>query len=387
MRPPLTAHTEPETAFHPHMSSPSTRTEERRQKARKLLRDFKLDALLITGEANVTYLTGFSGDSTHLLIFPESDLLVSDFRYVTQLAEECPGIEARIRDSSLSLQGAVSADLKDKKARRIGFEGHLLTIETFQILQASLSDAELVPVNWRIEELRAVKDADEIAEIRRAVTFAERGFEYLKAIVTPHITEIQLAHELEHAMRRLGADGVSFPPIVAVGDRAALPHYRPGDIPVSADPLLLVDWGAQTRRHYKSDLTRVLVHGKKNKFEKVYGTVLEAQQRAIAAIRPGVNCSAVDACARDYIREQGYGKRFDHGLGHGIGLHIHELPRFSKASQNVLVAGMVVTVEPGIYLPGWGGVRIEDDVLVTRDGGEVLSTRIPKDLASTLIDL
>lgn len=361
---------------------------QRRQRARQLLSEFKIDALLITGVANVAYLTGFSGDSTYLLLSGDGDLLISDFRYVTQLEEQCPGVKVRIRSSSVTLPHETVAVLREKRVGRLGIEGHLIPYQSAEFFRTKLDGLELVSVNLQIEAFRAVKDDEEIAEIRRAVALAERGFDFVNAILTPNQTERQLANELEHAMRNLGAEGVSFPTIVAVGKGAALPHYHPADVPVSADPLLLLDWGAQLPSGYKSDLTRTfLTAPKKSRFEKVYAVVLEAQGRAIDAIRPGVKLSEVDAAARDYITEQGFGKRFDHGLGHGIGLDIHELPRFSRSSEGVLQPGMVVTVEPGIYLPGWGGVRIEDDVLVTRDGCEVLSTRVPKDLSSMIVPL
>jgi Xaa-Pro aminopeptidase len=219
------------------------------------------------------------------------------------------------------------------------------------------------------------------------VRLAARGFDFLRASLTPEMTELNAAHELEHAMRRFGADGVSFPPIIAVDDRAALAHYHPGQRVIGGAKLLLVDWGAQTAARYKSDLTRMLIFGKPTKkLAKVYDTVLKANERAIRAIRPGMTCQAIDAVARGYIQKSGYGKRFGHGLGHGIGLDIHEMPRFAPNSDTVLEPGMVVTVEPGIYLPDWGGVRIEDDILVTQDGCEVLSAHVPKDLESALME-
>lgn len=361
------------------------RYQQRRQKLRRVLRG-RAEALLVTGETNVSYLTGFSGDSTWLLISSEGDTLISDFRYTIQLAEECPGIDVSIRKSNVRIQTAAADLIKSQGIDRLGIEGHLMTVELARLIQEESGCTELIEINQEIEGLRAVKDAEEITEIRQAIHFAARGFDYLKAILTPEMTELQLAHELEHAMRRFGADGVAFPPIIAVGDRGALPHYRPGSLKVKDAPTLLVDWGAQTRNRYKSDLTRTLVTGKSSKkFEKIYGVVLEAQERAIRMIRPGAACNAIDSVARDYIAESGYGKYFDHGLGHGFGLNIHELPRFSQLSTQLLEPGMVVTVEPGIYIPGWGGIRIEDDVLVTRDGYEVLSAQVPKSLESSIL--
>jgi Xaa-Pro aminopeptidase len=347
----------------------------------------KLDAILVIGEANVSYLTGFTGDSSYLLLGPDHELLISDFRYVTQLSEECPGLETSIRTSEIKLHEATIAVLAESGVKRLGVEGHLMSLELHGQLQEKLEGIEFVPQNSVIEnELRAIKDATEIAELREAVGLAARGLEFLKALLTPDLTEREAAFELEHAVRRFGGAGLSFPAIIAVGDRAALPHYRPSNLRIGENPLLLVDWGVNTTGNYKSDLTRTLFTGKPTRrHEKVYRTVLKAQQAAIAAIRPGAVCQDVDAVARKVIKKAGYGKNFGHGLGHGIGLHIHEQPRFAPKVTTELVPGMVVTVEPGIYLPGWGGVRIEDDVLVTREGCEVLSQSVSTEFEDMLL--
>lgn len=332
--------------------------------------------MLVTGEVNVRYLTGFTGDSTSLLIGPEIEILISDSRYTTQIAEECPGVDVHIRKVTEKLSDAIIQVVKRCKLHRVGYEGHLLTADSLEALKSGLKTVEFRSISGKIEsELRAIKDAGEIAELRTAVGYAERAFDLLRASLTPQMTELEAAWELERAIRKFGGLGMSFPPIVAVGDRAALPHYRPQRIPLSEAGLLLVDWGALTFSGYHSDLTRTLFTGPPTrKFEKVYQTVLKAQERAIRAIRPGQTCRVVDQKARGYIAEAGFEKYFGHGLGHGIGLEIHEAPRLSPTSETVLQPGMIVTVEPGIYLPGQGGVRIEDDVLVTSDGCEVLST-------------
>jgi len=357
----------------------------RRNQVRKSLRARRFDAVVVQAERNVTWLTGFSGDSTWLVLTQDSEVLISDFRYITQLKEECPGVNTLIRTSKTKLLQAVAEAVHDLKIDRLGIEGHVVSLELVEGLKAELSEIQVDSFAWEIEALRTIKDREEIAELREAVRLAERGFQYLKAIVTPEITERQLAAELEFALRRFGAQGLSFPAIVAIGKGAAMPHYRPAETPVSASPILLLDWGACTINGYRSDLTRTLLTGKPDrKFEKVYRTVLEAQQAAIDRIAPGVSCAEVDAAARNIIQAAGFGKYFDHGLGHGIGLDIHESPRLSQNVETVLQAGMVVTIEPGIYLPDWGGVRIEDDVLVTRHGHEVLSS-VPKDFESVQI--
>ncbi len=352
----------------------------RRTNLRRMMSQTGLESLLITAEKNVSYLTGFTGDSTWLLVTPDSELLLSDFRYITQLEEECPGVELHIRTSKTRMTDALVEKVQERNLGMLGFEGHVLTIEVFQVISQALSGIELVPVSWEVEKLRAVKDEAEVADIREAVDLAEQGFAYLLEILSPDATEQFLAYELEHAVRNFGGEELSFHPIVAVGDRSALPHYRPGKLRIADSPILLVDWGAQTHSGYKSDLTRTMLTAEFNdpQFETVYKTVLESQRLAIEKIAPGVSCHEIDSIAREYIKDAGFGDYFDHGLGHGIGLDIHELPRFSQSSDSLLEAGMVVTVEPGIYLPGWGGVRIEDDVLVTEGGCDVLSS-VPKD--------
>ncbi len=363
------------------------RYESRRGKVLRAVRKADVDTLLVSGETNVTWLTGFSGDSSWLLLGPEVCVLISDGRYQTQIAEECPGLDAVIRKPDVKLHTAAATAVKQAGVRRLGFESHLLTFDAVEQLAAAVPQCELRPAPGRVEELRAIKDADEIAEIRAAVELASRGFNVLRASLTPEMTELGAAHELEQAMRRFGAEGTSFETIIAADDRSALAHYRPGREPIGDCSWLLVDWGAETRNRYKSDLTRLVVFGKPSKkLRRIYDIVLEAQTRAIRAIRPGVTCEAVDRIARDHIKSCKHGRNFGHGLGHGIGLDIHEMPRLAPNSQTVLAAGMVVTVEPGIYLPGWGGVRIEDDVLVTRGGHEVLSQSVAKDLGSSLVD-
>ncbi|MCH8829107.1 MAG: aminopeptidase P family protein [Planctomycetes bacterium] len=356
----------------------------RRRKLLTKLRKTKSPTLLITCETNVSYLTGFSGDSSFLLLGRGVEILISDTRYTTQIREECPDLDVYIRDSSEEIETSVANVTKKAKLREIAFESHSLTIARMKKLQTENDRVKWIAAGGVIEELREIKDASEIAEIRSAVDQAQRGFECLRAALMPAMTELEVAHDLEHAMRRFGALGAAFEPIVAVGSRAALPHARPGRTQIRDAEFTLIDWGATSVGGYRSDLTRVLITGRiLPKLEKIYGVVLKAQQQAIRAIRPGVACRDVDAVARRIIEDAGFGKYFGHGLGHGIGLDIHEGPRFSPISKSTLKPGMVITVEPGIYLPGWGGVRIEDDVLVSKDGCEVL-TSVPKDFESVL---
>jgi len=351
----------------------------RRAKLRSGVRQAGADAILVSNFTNVSYLTGFRGDDSFLVTGGSIDLLISDSRYTTQIQEECPGLEFQIRRSGQTMLEAIAKNAKKAKLRRLGFESSSLSFESSEKLRNAAPSVELVPLSGMVEQLRLLKDRQEIAEIRDAVQQAERGFRILRTMINGKMTELEAAHELEHTMRRLGAQCASFDPIVAAGSRSALPHARPTERTIGESPFLLVDWGATNSAGYKSDLTRVLTTGKiLPKLAKIYRVVLNAQRRGIEAIRPGARCCDVDAAARDVIKSAGYGKRFGHGLGHGIGLDIHEGPRVGPNSEETLKPGMVVTVEPGVYIPGWGGVRLEDDVLVTPDGYELLTT-VPKE--------
>jgi Xaa-Pro aminopeptidase len=350
----------------------------RRQRLARLLAREGVDAFLISNPVNVTYLTGFSGESSYLVLGRKQTLLVSDARFTEQIAEECPGLAAHIRSPAQTVYQAAAEVLSKLRCRSVGFESSHLTVADLETLSG------LVPaVSWkgerdRVERLRVVKDPSEVAQIREAVGIAERAIAMFRAMLRPEDREKDLSDHLELYIRRAGGQCSSFPSIVAAGERAALPHAPPTDRRVGEAGLLLVDWGARGR-FYQSDLTRVFATRRISpKLEKVYTVVLTAQERAIRAIRPGVKAQDVDAEARSVIEKAGFGPHFGHGLGHGIGLQIHEAPWLRQNSETVLEAGMVATVEPGVYLPGWGGVRIEDDVLVTPDGGEVL-TSVAKD--------
>ena len=352
----------------------------RRERLRQKLRANDLDAILISSETNVSYLTGFSGDSSVLLVGRDRDVILSDGRFTTQLEQECPGIEARIRGTSQTMNQAVVEAVGLLEIRRLGFEAVALSVADYELMRGSMPTVEMMATSDQVENLRQIKDEAEVAAVREAIEYAEKAFAMVRAELHAEATEKEVADLLEANLRRCGATGSSFPSIVAVGVRAALPHARPtATTRIGDDEFVLFDWGA-AGRPYKSDLTRVLVTGKVTpEFEKIYRTVLAAQERGIAAIRPGVKAQEVDAEARSVIEQAGFGRFFTHGLGHGLGMDVHEAPRLRKESETILEPGMIVTVEPGIYLPDWGGVRIEDDVLVTAEGREVL-TSLPKTL-------
>jgi Xaa-Pro aminopeptidase len=355
----------------------------RRQDLARAIRKAPLDALLVAKACNVSYLTGFTGDSSFCLITPTRTILISDDRYRMQIGEECPGLETHIRGHNRNTYQAVGDVVSKLGLRDIGVEAAGVTLEEFERLKDLCPSANLVGTAGLVEKLRAIKDDGEIAAMRKAIDVAERAFNAIRATMRPSDTEKDLGDLLDSYMRRGGASCSAFPSIVGVGERSALPHGTLTSRRVEESPFLLVDWGARVGL-YHSDLTRVIwAPGATpdctvaSRLEKLYTVVLQAQTRAIAAIRPGVSVKEVDAAARGYIEAAGYGDQFTHGLGHGIGLEVHEAPAVRSNSDDVLAAGMVVTVEPGIYLPDFAGVRIEDDVLVTADGAEVLTT-VPK---------
>lgn len=345
-----------------------------------------LQALLVTDQFNVTYLTGFSGDSSYLVVTPAKTLMLSDTRYTTQIQEECSGLEVVIRDATSTKLGAVHKAIKSLRISQIGYEADSLTKAMFDELEKTLTGLELTSTTGWTAELRAIKDKVELAAIRKSIAINERAFQVIRNQLQGDQSELEIAHNLEHQIRAFGGTRCAFDPIVGVGPRAALPHGVPSKMRIEEAPMVLIDWGTQFDL-YASDLTRVLITGKiQQKFRKVYETVLKAQLAAIKTIKPGVTLKKVDAAARSVIESAGFGKKFGHGTGHSFGLQIHETPFLSPIHEGTLQPGMVVTVEPGIYVPDWAGVRIEDDVLVTKTGHEVLST-LPKELEQCHVSL
>jgi Xaa-Pro aminopeptidase len=361
---------------------------DRRQLLLRQLPQEQVDAFLITNLVNVTYLTGFTGDSSYLVLTAGRALLLSDPRYIGQIADECPALATHIRPTTQRLHETVAEVLAKLGCHSVGFESAGLTVGELEALRQAAPTLDWRPGADRVEKLRLIKDNSELAQIREAIAIAERAFTVFRALLRPDDREKDLADALDHYVRRAGGRGTPFVPIVEVGERSALPHAQLTDRAVSSGAMLLVDWGAIGPRLYKSDLTRVLDARTTSTFsptgprlEDVYAVVQRAQTAAIQAVRPGAQAQEVDSAARAVIAEAGYGDHFNHGLGHGIGLQVHEAPAVRPLSETVLEPGMVFTIEPGVYLPGWGGVRIEDDVLVTNEGCEVLS-HVPRDLAS-----
>jgi len=338
-----------------------------------------VDGLLVTSAANVRYLTGFSGSSALLFVTQRDTLLITDFRYQTQAAEEVDGV-ARVVIESQSLWTGLWQNLAQLGQLEVaGFESAHLVHRDFQRLLEGGGRYQWRPTTDLIESLRERKDGGEVEKIRAAITVAECALERVMKSVRAGLTERGIAGLLEAALRDSGSDGFAFPTIVASGPNSALPHARPTARRVCDGDFRLMDFGAVVDG-YCSDITRTFVVGRATDEQReLYEIVRLANERAAQALRPGMSGRDADAVARGYIEDRGFGEMFGHSLGHGIGLEVHEAPRLAKTADSPLVQGAVVTVEPGIYRPGWGGVRIEDDVHLSSGGAQVL-TRFTREL-------
>ena len=341
-----------------------------------------LDALLVSSLANIRYLSGFSGSSALLVVTARDVLLLTDFRYSIQANAEA-GAVARVVIEPTSIWARLWVELPMLRGvESIAFESAHVTHADFQRLVEPPQGGSRW--QWRpsvnlVEALRERKDDAEVAHIREAVRIAEHALKRAMARVRAGMTELAVCGILEGELRACGSRSHPFDTIIAGGERAALPHARCSDRPVAAGELLLVDFGAESEG-YCSDITRTFVFGKASQDQQeVHDVVREANASASGGVRAGMRGQDADALARGYIERRGWGEAFGHSLGHGIGLEVHEGPRLSKASDAPLPVGAVVTIEPGIYRPGWGGVRIEDDVLLTPDGPEILTT-FPREL-------
>lgn len=356
------------------MSGAEPAGETRAERAQSQLAELGADVLLVHGAANRRYLSGFTGSAGILLIGAEHRVLVTDFRYTVQASEQAPAFS--VVEAAEPLEGLADA-VAASGSLRVGFEPEHVTHAGFLKLEARLAEltppARLVPVEGVVEQLRVIKDAGEVDVVRDAVRIADEVMARAAAWIEPGITERALANRLEAAMRDLGAEGPAFDTIVAAGPNAAMAHHQPGNHAIAEGEPVIVDLGARLRG-YCSDITRTFVVGAADEqFRRIYDLVLKAQLAAEAGIHAGMSGRAADALARDPIAAAGHGGDFGHGTGHGVGLEIHESPRLSTRSDDTLATGMVTSVEPGIYLPGWGGVRTEDLVLVQDDGVEVLT--------------
>jgi len=352
----------------------------RLQRLREELAAWDLDALVVADNASIRYLTGFTGSYGVLLVTGDDAYLVTDGRYEEQVRCECPDIPLASIEKELNWAEAATAVIEKLHLDRIGFEDHAVNYRNWSQLETALPFVELVPARDMVLQLRLVKDEDEIAALREAVRIADLAYEHIIGYMKPGIREIDIALELDFFMRGCGAEREAFETIVASGPRSAMPHGKPTDRVVSEGELIVLDFGARWRG-YHSDITRTVVLGQPDpRQEELYAVVLEAQAKAMEVVRPGVLGRQVDGAARAYLTTKGFSDYSEHGFGHGLGLTIHDGKIINQHSDVALEAGMVITVEPGIYIPEWGGVRIEDDVLVTESGYEVL-TKSPKALS------
>jgi len=349
----------------------------RQKSVRDAMKKLQIDGLLLTVPADLAYLTNFTGDDSVGVISLDDFILVTDFRYQEQAHIEAEWLSVVMRDGKMS--EALGNALIQAKVKRVGFEANSMPFGQVHALDKVIKDQgraiELVPLEDVMLNIRKVKDDHEIGLIRKSVGVAEEAFTAIRDEIKIGQSENYLAGLLVFELRSRGASDASFPAIVAAGANSSLPHYRPGEALVENDQPLLFDWGALFKG-YCSDLTRTLIVGQvSERIKRIYTIVLEAQLAAIEFLRPGVTTRQADRVARHAIEKAGFKEFFGHGLGHGIGREIHEMPAMSRtANDEELQPGMIVTVEPGIYLPGEGGVRIEDDVLITHSGCEVLSS-------------
>jgi len=347
----------------------------------RLLREMKekgIDAALITSPENRRYFSGFTGTDGMVFIHPEASCLITDFRYIEQGNMQCPGFI--VADAPGAKAYEYIKELCDSLCiRNIWFEDESISLRTYQSLSEGVKPVSLLPDGGILSNLRIIKSAEEIENMRLAAAIADRGFDYMLTVLKPGMTEKEAALELEFFMRKNGSEGLAFPIIAASGQNGAMPHAEPQDKRLEPGDFLTLDFGCVVNG-YCSDMTRTIAIGEPSeKLREIYRITLEAQLKALSILKPGVSCFDADKAARDCIEQRGYGDCFGHGLGHGVGLLIHEAPRLSRTGDGVLAPGMVVTVEPGIYLPGLGGVRIEDMVVIT-EGGYANITSSPKDL-------
>ncbi|WP_409972355.1 M24 family metallopeptidase [Bacillus sp. Bva_UNVM-123] len=343
---------------------------EKLQKLRSSFSKHGIDGILITSEFNRRYMTNFTGSAGVVLISEESAQFITDFRYIEQATEECKGYE--IVKHSGSIPEKVAEQLKNLGIKKLGFEQDHLTFSSYKAYEKEI-DAELVPVSQVIEKLRLIKTDAEIKILKEAAKIADAAFTHIVEFVRPGLTELEVSNELEFFMRKAGAASSSFDIIVASGYRSALPHGRASEKVIEKGDMVTLDYGAYYNG-YISDITRTFAVGNPDeKLKEIYEIVLQAQLRGVSGIKQGLSGKEADALTRDYITEKGYGEYYGHSTGHGIGLEVHEGPSLSSKSEIILESGMVVTCEPGIYIPGLGGVRIEDDLIITKDGNELLT--------------
>jgi Xaa-Pro aminopeptidase len=344
---------------------------------RLLMSEAKLDGVLAYSAENRRYLSGFTGSTGFTVIGRNIAWFITDFRYKEQAANQCENYEVVIQSNNL-IEMLAQAFNKDG-IKRLGIEEDFMTVGFYKEIIKAFPGIELIPASGIFARLRIMKDESEIENIRKAANIADEAFKHMLEYIKPGLRETEVSLELEYFMKKKGASGTSFDSVVASGVRSSLPHGIASEKIIEKGEFLTLDFGC-VYNGYCSDMTRTVFIGKATeKHRKIYDIVLKAQVEALKGIKPGVTGKSVDRIARDIITKEGYGEYFGHGLGHGVGLAVHEEPRLSILGETILEAGMIVTDEPGIYIPEFGGVRIEDLVLVTEKGAEALS-KSPKEL-------
>lgn len=346
------------------------------ERVRKTLADQELDGLIITNPYNRRYMTGFTGSAGLALITKDEQIFLTDFRYTEQAAEQAVGFE--IVQHKQSIIKELAEQIKKRSLKKIGFEQDNLTYSDYQNYEDAI-EATLIPTSQIVETIRMIKTDEELDIMYQAAEIADLAYDHILKTVEPGMTEIEVSNALEFSMRENGATSSSFDTIVASGYRSALPHGVASTKKIAKGELVTLDFGA-LYNGYCSDITRTFAVGEiSEQLAEIYHTVLEAHLAGLANIKAGMTGKEADAFSRDYIKEKGYGEYFGHGTGHGLGLEVHEEPRLSPTGKVLLAENMVVTVEPGIYIPNVGGCRIEDDIIITTDGNKSLN-RSPKDL-------
>jgi len=338
----------------------------------------KIEGFLVTNLKNINYLTGFDGEG-FALITNDRNYLLTDSRYTEQAQKESPDFNILTDEPNKKNARilALKKILAKNKIKKIAFESNNLSFADFKKYSDSLDSIKFLPTENIIEQIRIIKDKEEIIKMKKAAQITTESLKEVFEIIKPGVRELDIASELAYTMRKKGAQKESFDTIVVSGERSSLIHGKPSEKKIVEGELILIDMGANYQ-NYNSDITRTIIMGKENQKQKeMFSIVLEAQKAALEFLKPGVKCKEVESVARDIIVKKGYGKYFSHGLGHGVGLDIHEFPWVSFKDDTVLLPGMVVTIEPGIYIPEFGGVRIEDSVLITEKDYEIL-TWFPK---------
>jgi len=352
-------------------------TDQRLQKVSDQIKKERLDCVLITQITHAQYLSGFTGSNAMILLTPQKRYFLTDFRYQVQAQKEVKDLKVIIAERELTSELPKLPEFS--KRVKVGVESAYMSLKMLEKLKELLPKAEFRPVENLVESVSVIKDSEELKRIRKAVKIADKAFSDILGHIKPGVQEKDIAFEMEYNMRSQGADGIAFDLIVASGQRSSMPHGKASTRKLRKGDFVTLDFGC-FYQGYSSDITRTVILGKASERQrKIYEIVLAAQKKACKSVKPGLACSRLDGIARDIIMKAGYGDYFGHGLGHGIGMVVHDNPSLNSRSTDVLAEGMVVTIEPGIYIPNWGGVRIEDDVVVTSTGGQILS-KSPKEL-------